>query len=251
MVVGNWKMNKTNSETKDYIKQLKSLIKPADMKETSVALCVPFTAVSQTAELLSGTGIMVGAQNMCYENSGAYTGEISAAMLRDAGARCVILGYSERRRYYGETYEDINIKVLKALSEQLLPIISVGETLPERENYKTETVIRKQVAAILAGVPSDCLQDVIVAYEPVWAIGADKSATVAEVAGGVSDIRNILRELHGGFAAESVHILYGGSMNADNAKELLWRSNIDGGFIGRGSLNPAEFYSIIKTAGMA
>ena len=246
IIVGNWKMNKTNAETREYIRAFRALLRPADLERATIALCVPFTAVSLAAELLRGSGVWTGAQNMHFETAGAFTGEISAAMLRDAGARCVILGYSERRRLYGETFEDVNIKVLKSLSERLAPIVCVGETIEQREAFKTEAVVKAQVAAALQRVPAEWVQNVIIAYEPVWAIGTGRCASVSEAAGAATDIRSMIREMHGGETAEAVNIIYGGSMNAANAAALLEKPEIDGGFIGRGSLKPSDFYDIIN-----
>ncbi len=246
IIAGNWKMNMTASDTKKFADDIKAIMPRA--KWCDVVVCVPFVNIPAALKAFKDLRISVGAQNMFYEKSGAYTGEVSADMLKDLGVKYVIIGHSERRQYFGETDFTVNKKVLAALEAGLHPIICVGESLEQRELGVTMELIAYQVKAALAGVPADKMRHVVIAYEPLWAIGTGKTAT-AEQAGEVCQaIRAVIRKLYGAHVARSVTIQYGGSMNAKNAAELLAQPDVDGGLIGGASLKPADFVEIINAA---
>jgi triosephosphate isomerase len=246
VIAGNWKMNKTASEavtlTKDIIAQVG--------RETSVdiVLCPPFTALSAVAHVLEGQTVKLGGQNMHPEKNGAYTGEVSAEMLRTLYVTHVILGHSERRTYFAETDAFINRKVLTALANELKPILCVGETLAEREAGSTLAVVQRHVEGGLAGVKPEQITTVIIAYEPVWAIGTGKVATTAQAQEVHAFIRDLLTKLYGAPLAQKVRILYGGSMKPANAAELLAEKDIDGGLIGGASLEAKSFIELVKAA---
>ncbi len=247
MIAGNWKMNKTAQDgvtlTREILDELG--------RETSldVVLCPPFTALESVGRTLEGqSGVKLGAQNMHPEKGGAFTGEISAEMLRTLYVTHVILGHSERRQYFGETDEFINKKVLAALANELRPILCVGETLAEREAGSTLAVVQRQLEAALAGVKAEQITTVIIAYEPVWAIGTGKVATTAQAQEVHAFIRELLTKLHGPALAQKVRILYGGSMKPSNAPELLAQKDIDGGLIGGASLESRSFVELVKAA---
>ncbi|MBI2813717.1 MAG: triose-phosphate isomerase [Opitutae bacterium] len=249
VIAGNWKMNKTAAEavtlTQDIIEAIG--------RETSVdiVLCPPFTALAAVAHELEGQAVRLGAQNMHPEKSGAYTGEISAEMLRTLYVTHVILGHSERRTYFAETDAFINKKVLAALAHELKPILCVGETLTEREAGTTLAVVQRHVESGLAGVTKEQITSVIVAYEPVWAIGTGKVATTAQAQEVHAFIRDLLTKLYGAPLAQKVRILYGGSMKPSNAAELLAEKDIDGGLIGGASLEARSFIDLVKAADAA
>ncbi len=246
VIAGNWKMNKTAGEavtlTKDIIAEVG--------RETSVdiVLCPPFTALAAVAHELEGQAVKLGGQNMHPEKNGAYTGEISAEMLRTLYVTHVILGHSERRTYFGETDAFINKKVLTALANELKPILCVGETLAEREAGSTLAVVQRHVEGGLAGVKPEQITTVIIAYEPVWAIGTGKVATTAQAQEVHAFIRDLLTKLYGAPLAQKVRILYGGSMKPSNAAELLAEKDIDGGLIGGASLEAKSFIELVKAA---
>ena len=246
IIAGNWKMNKTMTETRAFAEDFKALLgKP---KWCEVVLCVPAVNISTALRLFKDTRVAIGAQNLHYEASGAYTGEVSAEMLKDLGVKYVIIGHSERRQYYNETDFTVNKKVHAALDAGLRPIVCVGESLEQRELGVTMELIAYQVKAALAGVPAEQMRHVVIAYEPIWAIGTGKTAT-AEQAGEVcQSIRTVIRKLYGARLARAVTIQYGGSMNAKNAAELLAQEDVDGGLIGGASLKPADFMEIINAA---
>lgn len=245
MIVGNWKMDKTPEEAERLINSIKSKL---DELACKVVLCVPFVDLHIAKEATLGTRIKIGAQNCHFEQSGAYTGEISARMLKALSVEYVILGHSERRAYFNENDEMINKKVKAALAEGLNVVFCVGETLRERELNITSEKISLQVKAGLTGVSAEELQNVSVAYEPVWAIGTGKTAT-KELANEVcGEIRELLASLYGERTTSEVPILYGGSVNAENARDLLSMEHIDGGLIGGASLNADEFLQIINSA---
>jgi len=246
LVIGNWKMYKTISETASYMQRLKSMLNSGDLERANAVFCVPFTSIAAAVQSVGINGVFIGAQDMHHETEGPYTGEISAAMLMNAGARFVILGYSERRRDYGETFKDVNLKAAAALEAGLSPIICVGETLSDRDNFRTQQVLEYQTVTTLRKIPERYIKNVVIAYEPVWAIGTDRYASVAEASGAIMDIRSVIREMYGGRASEDVQMIYGGSVNAFNARNLLATPNIDGVFIGRASLNPVDFYNVLK-----
>ena len=246
IIAGNWKMNMTASETKQFAEELKKIMPRAKWCETLI--CVPSCNITTAMKAFKDLRVSVGAENLHYEKSGAYTGEVSADMLKDLGVKYVIVGHSERRQYFCETDQIVNKKVHAALNAGISPIICVGESLEQRETGITESLIAMQVKSALYGVPADKLRRCIIAYEPIWAIGTGKTAT-AEQAGEVcSYIRAIIRELYGARVARSVTIQYGGSMNPSNAAELLAQPDIDGGLIGGASLKPEQFVAIINAA---
>ena len=246
IIAGNWKMNKTATETKAFAEELKSLLPKA--KRCDVVVCVPTCNISVAVKAFKDMRVSVGAENVFYENSGAFTGEVSAPMLKDLGVKYVIVGHSERRQHFGETDYTVNKKVLSALDAGLYPIICVGETLEQREQGVTMELITLQVKSALAGVPAEKLRKCVIAYEPVWAIGTGKTATAEQAAEVCTSIRATVRYLYGARIARSITIQYGGSMNPSNAYELLSQADIDGGLIGGASLNPQQFVEIINAA---
>lgn len=246
VIAGNWKMHKSRQEAADFIDELLPLVKDAGCK---IVVCVPFTDLQTVAEALRYSDIHLGAQNCHWAASGAFTGEISPAMLRELGVEFVIIGHSERRQYFGDTDETVNGRLIAALSEELNVILCVGETLAQRESGETHEVISRQVRLALAGVPSKQLCRVIIAYEPVWAIGTGKTAAPQQAGEACGLIRAVIGELYGEAFAETMTIQYGGSMNAQNAEELLAQPDIDGGLIGGASLNATDFADIIEIAG--
>ena len=246
IIAGNWKMNLNAEEAKKFITQLKS--KASQAKWCDVVLCVPFLQIPAAVRAAKHTKIAIGAQNCHFEESGAYTGEISCQMLAEAGVKYVIIGHSERRRDNNETDTTVNKKVLAALQAGLRPIICVGETLEMRDNDVTLDVVRMQVKTALRGVMQDQIRRVTIAYEPIWAIGTGYTAT-SEQAGEVCEaIREVVRQLYGARLARAVSVLYGGSMNTANAAELLAQPDVDGGLIGGASLKTESFEKIIEAA---
>ncbi len=246
IVAGNWKMNKTAVEGVTLVTDLKPLV--AGIDAVDVVVCPPFTTISAVADAVKGTNIAVGGQNMYWEDSGAFTGEVAPGMLLTAGCTYVIIGHSERRTYFGETNETVNNKVKKALAVGLTPIMCVGETLEEREADKTEDVVKSHVEGGLKGLSADEIRKVVLAYEPVWAIGTGKTATPDQAQDVHAFIRGILVKLAGEDAAQAVRIQYGGSMKPDNAAELMSKKDIDGGLIGGAALQAASFAQIVKAA---
>ena len=244
LIAGNWKMNKTATEAVELAKPIIEAI--GNQNDIDVLMCPPFTSISAVSELIGNSTVRVGAQNMSDKVSGAYTGEISAAMLRDLQVSYVILGHSERRSYYGETDAFINRKVLACLENNLKPVLCVGETLEEREAGKVEEVIKTQLVGGLANVPADKAESVVIAYEPVWAIGTGKTATPEQA----QEVHAFIRkELIGllGQVGNAIRILYGGSMKPANADELLAKPDIDGGLIGGAALVAKDFLSLIES----
>lgn len=246
LIAGNWKMNNGISDSISLIESIQKNI--SNIYNVDVLICPPFISLAMLYKIISGSLIRLGAQNMYPESKGAFTGEISYSMLRDCGVSYVILGHSERRAIFGETNEFINQKVLSALNNNLLPILCVGESESERESGKTFKIVDEQISRCLDKVTNDQAKNLTIAYEPVWAIGTGKTAT-PEIAQEVhSHLRNKLEKLFDKKIADSVKILYGGSMKASNAKELLNQADIDGGLIGGASLLASEFCKIIDTA---
>ena len=246
IIAGNWKMNNTLSQTKAFAEELKPIMPRG--KWCNVVLCVPATNIQSAVRLFKDCHIAIGAETCHYEDHGAYTGEITAEMIKEAGAKYVIIGHSERRQYYNETDFTVNKKVHAAINAGLFPIICVGESLEQRETGVTNEWIALQVKSALYGVPADKLRRCIIAYEPIWAIGTGKTAT-AEQAGEVcGNIRATIRSLYGARVARAVTIQYGGSMNPKNAAELLAQPDIDGGLIGGAALKPEQFVDIINAA---
>lgn len=243
VIAGNWKMNMLPDEAINYITELTPLVKDT---ENEVILCVPYTDLFYSLLNAQGTNIKIGAQNMHWEEKGAYTGEVSAKMLKSIGVEYVIIGHSERRQYFAETDETVNKKVKTALANDLKPIICVGETLEEREQGITEKIITNQIEKALAEIPGTDLEKIIIAYEPIWAIGTGKTATKEDANDTIKQIRNKLSEMYGQNEANGVIIQYGGSVKASNAKELFEMSDIDGGLVGGASLKADEFSKIVN-----
>jgi len=245
MIAGNWKMNKTPTETRALINELKPRISTS---KVDVVLCVPSISILPAVELTQGTGILIGAQNMYFKDKGAYTGEISSEMIKDAGAKYLIVGHSERREYFNETDDKVNMKITKAIRDGLIPILCCGETLSERESGKAIEKVRNQIVTALKGIALEDITKVIIAYEPIWAIGTGKVATAAQAEEVCKEIRNVVANAYSTESAEEIRILYGGSMNEKNAEELLCKEDIDGGLIGGASLTTA-FADIVDIAG--
>lgn len=243
VIAGNWKMNMLPNETLSFIEALAPRVKNS---EAEVILCVPYTDLFYALLAAQETNIKIGAQNMHWEDSGAYTGEVSAKMLKSIGVEYVILGHSERRQYFAETDETVNKKVKKALEEGLKPIVCVGETLEQREAEKTDEVIGKQIEIGLGGLKETDFATLIIAYEPIWAIGTGKTATSEQANETIRAIRKKIVEMYGNEVASNVIIQYGGSVKSANAKELFTTSDIDGGLVGGASLKVEEFEKIIN-----
>jgi triosephosphate isomerase len=243
IVAGNWKMNKTAHEAKALVAEIKAALGGFDAVEC--VLCPPFTDLWVAKDGIEGSPIALGAQNVHWEKAGAFTGEISADMLKEKGVTYVILGHSERRQYFGETDETVNRRARAALAAGLKPIVCVGELLAEREAGSTFTVIERQVRAGLNGLTGADWEKLVIAYEPVWAIGTGKTATSAQAQEVHAFIRKLLRELAGA-AGDGIRIQYGGSMKPDNARELMGQPDIDGGLIGGAALQAASFVAIVK-----
>lgn len=242
IIAGNWKMNKTPSEAVELVNLLKDLVKNDDV---DVVYCVPAIDIVPVVEATKGTNVVVGAENMYFEESGAYTGEISAAMLVDAGVKYVIIGHSERRDYFKEDDVLLNKKVKKAFEAGITPILCCGESLEQRELGVTMDWIRLQIKSDLAGVTADQVKSMVIAYEPIWAIGTGKTATSDQAQEVCKGIRDLIAEIYDTDTAEAVRIQYGGSMNAGNAAELLAKPDIDGGLIGGASLK-ADFGQVVN-----
>ncbi len=245
VIAGNWKMNNTPAQTTALINEMKPLVAGADCE---VVLCVPFVDIAAAVEAAKGSNIKIGAENVHFKASGAYTGEISADMLVAAGVEYVVIGHSERRQYFGETDQTVNLRSLAALNAGLKAIICVGETLEQRELGYTETLLKYQTKMALTNVTKEQLKNVIIAYEPVWAIGTGVTATADQADEGNGFVRAAIAEAYGADVAETVTVQYGGSMNAKNAEELVSKVNVDGGLIGGASLKAADFSVIVKAA---
>lgn len=244
IIAGNWKMNKTAAETARLIGEIRSALEGVSGVERVV--CPPYTSLAAAAEALKGSSIVLGAQNVHWEATGAFTGEISVDMLREAGVRFVLVGHSERRRYFGETDETVNRRVRAALTGKLHAIVCVGETLKEREADTTRDVIERQVRAAVDGLAAPDWERMVLAYEPVWAIGTGRTATAAQAQDVHAFIRSLLKDVAGVEIAERVRIQYGGSMKPENAAELLAQPDIDGGLIGGAALQADSFAAIAK-----
>jgi len=242
IIAGNWKMNKTPSEAVALIEELKPLVANDDV---DVVFCVPAIDIIPAVEATKGTNIAIGAENLYFEESGAYTGEIAPNMLVDAGVKYVIIGHSERREYFAETDETVNKKVLKAIEHNLTPIICCGESLTQREQGITIDWIRMQIKIALLGVSADQAKNVVIAYEPIWAIGTGKTATSNQAEEVCKAIRDLIAEIYDAATADAIRIQYGGSMNAGNAAELMAKPDIDGGLVGGASLK-ADFGQIVN-----
>jgi triosephosphate isomerase len=244
IIAGNWKMNKTAAEAVELVRELRRLV--IDVDQVEIVVCPPFVALSSVAEALAGTKIKVGAQNMYWEEKGAYTGEISASMLSGL-CTYVIIGHSERRQYFGETNETVNKKVKAALAHKLVPIMCVGENLAQYEANETGEVVSRQVREGLAGLTVEQAQSIVIAYEPIWAIGTGKAATGTGANSVVAlNIRGPLSELFGEAAAQSIRVQYGGSVTPANIAEFMQMPDLDGALVGGASLKAPDFAEIVK-----
>ena len=243
VIAGNWKMNMLPNEAIDYIQAFEPLVKDS---KNEVILCVPYIDLFYCLMNAQGTNIKIGAQNVHFEETGAYTGEVSAKMLKSIGVEYVIIGHSERRQYYNETDESVNKKIKAAFENELKPIVCVGESLDEREAGKTEEIITNQTRLALEGLSKDQVKVTIIAYEPIWAIGTGKTATSEDANNSIKAIRAEIEKLYGAEVSEEVIIQYGGSVKSSNAKELFTTSDIDGGLVGGASLKPEEFSKIVN-----
>lgn len=243
VIAGNWKMNKLPNEAIDFIDRLTPLVKDT---KNEVVVCVPYTDLFYALLTAQGTNIKIGAQNMHFEEKGAYTGEVSAQMLKSIGVEYVIIGHSERRQYFNETDETVNKKVKTAFKHELKPIVCVGETLEQREAGKAEEIITKQTEKALEGLTDEQVQNTIIAYEPIWAIGTGKTATSEDANNAIKAIRDKICQIYGQNVGKSIIIQYGGSVKSANCKELFTTSDIDGGLVGGASLDPEEFAKIIN-----
>ena len=242
IIAGNWKMNMTPREAEDFINCIKDKV---NSEKNDVVFCVPYTDLTAALSLLQGANISVGAQNMYYADKGAYTGEISAPMLAELGVKYVIIGHSERRQYFGETDISVNKKVRKALEYNLIPIVCVGESLEQRKQGITIELVRRQVKIALLGISDDQAKNIVIAYEPIWAIGTGETATSDQAEEVCAAIRIVLAEIYNQDTADTIRIQYGGSVNAANAAELFTMPNIDGGLVGGASIKP-EFEKIVN-----
>jgi len=243
VIAGNWKMNMLPNEAIAFIEEFTPLVKDT---ENEVVLCVPYTDLFYALLTAQNTNIKIGAQNMHWEESGAYTGEIAPKMLKSIGVEYVILGHSERRQYFNETDETVNKKLKAAFENELKPIVCVGETLDERESGITAEVITSQTRLALAGLTDEQVKNTIIAYEPIWAIGTGKTATSEDANNSIKEIRKEIEKIYGKDVADCVIIQYGGSVKSVNAKELFNMSDIDGGLVGGASLKPDEFAKIVN-----
>ena len=243
IIAGNWKMNKTPEEASAMIKELAPLVKDSD---TEVVICAPFTALQAVKDAAAGTNIKAGAQNMHWEENGAFTGEVSPVMLKALDIEYVIIGHSERREYFAETDETVNKKVHSAFAHGLTPIICVGETLEQREQGVTRSLVENQTREALKGLTADKVKDCVIAYEPIWAIGTGKTATSEDANQVIGYIRNTVAEIFGQDTAAAIRIQYGGSMKPENAAELMAMPEIDGGLVGGASLKAQDFAKIVN-----
>jgi triosephosphate isomerase len=246
IIAGNWKMYKTSADAVALVNALKTEV--TGITKVEIVVCPTFTVLGSVSGALTGSNIQLGAQNVHWEKEGAFTGEISAAMLKEHGVRYVVVGHSERRQFFGETDAGVNKRAKAALSNGLRPIVCVGETLAEREAGQTEAVVAGQVRGSLAGLGKDDILQTVVAYEPVWAIGTGKTASPAQAQEVHALIRRLLGELFGADVAGKVRIQYGGSVKPDNAKELIGQADIDGALVGGASLKAGDFAAIVKAA---
>lgn len=242
IIAGNWKMNKNHNEAIELINSLKSGI---DTDASDVVVCVPFVDLMAVSEAIKGTKINLGAQNMHFEESGAYTGEISPAMLKELGVKYVIIGHSERRAYFAETDEIVNKKVKKALEHNIIPILCVGESLEERELNITIELVRIQIKKAFAGISAEDAKKVVIAYEPIWAIGTGKVATKEQAQEVCAEVRKVISEIYGKSVSDEIRIQYGGSVTGDSANELFNMPDIDGGLVGGASLKE-DFIKVVN-----
>ncbi|MEI8216865.1 MAG: triose-phosphate isomerase [Eubacteriales bacterium] len=246
LIAGNWKMFKTVEEAKSFALEFKDLKLDKDIE---IVICPTFISIQKLVEEFKGTNIKIGAQNMHYENSGAFTGEISADMLSELGVEYCIIGHSERRQYFNETDETVNLKLIKSLEKNIIPIVCVGENLEQRESGQAEVIVEAQIVKGLIEIAEKKLEGIIIAYEPIWAIGTGVTATNEQANEMIGFIRKTISKYYSQDACEVVKILYGGSVKPENAKELMNMSEIDGALVGGASLKPLEFSKIINFRG--
>ena len=246
IIAGNWKLNKTSLEAIDLVNALKREL--VDITAVDVVVCPPFTALSEVNDVLTDSNIELGAQNLYWDDAGAFTGEVSAPMLKDIGVKYVIIGHSERRQFFGETNETVNKRLKAALKHKLIPIVCVGENLQEREANKTFDVVRNHIEGSLAGLSKDEIKGLVIAYEPVWAIGTGKTATTQQAQEVHKYIRGLLEKMAGFEAAQAVRIQYGGSVKPENTAELISQEDIDGALVGGASLKADSFAAIVKNS---
>lgn len=242
IIAGNWKMNKTIEEAIKLVREIKNNLR--DDVETVV--CVPFTSLYEVKKEIAGTSLKLGAQNMHWEDSGAFTGEISPIMLKEIGVDYVIIGHSERRQYFGETDETVNKKIKSAIKHNITPIVCVGETLEQREANIEKEIVKSQVLKAFSGIEGINIENMVIAYEPVWAIGTGKTASKEDANDMIAFIRNIIMEEYGRETADRVRIQYGGSVNSGNITEIMNQSDIDGALVGGASLKPEEFVKLMS-----
>jgi triosephosphate isomerase len=244
IIAGNWKLNNNTKEALELVNGIKAI--SSNISEVDIVVCPVFTVLSKVSDALKGTNIGLGAQDVYWKDSGAFTGEVSAPLLKDVGCQYVIIGHSERRQFFSETNETVNSKIKAALAQDLTPIVCVGENLQERESNKTFDVVADHVENSLKGFTASEISRMVIAYEPVWAIGTGKTATPGQAQEVHGFIRKLLEKMHGKTIAESVRIQYGGSVKADNIKELISQPDIDGALVGGASLKADSFVGIIK-----
>lgn len=244
IIAGNWKMHKTLEEAKSFVKEVKSLVPPQDKVDS--VICAPALFLGQLVELAEGSELKIGAQNMHFEESGAYTGEISPVALADIGVDYVIIGHSERREMFAETDETVNKKVLAAFKHELTPIVCVGESLAEREAGKTNEIVGDQVKKALAGVDASAVKNIVIAYEPIWAIGTGKSSSPEDANEVCAHIRGVIADIYSDDVANKVRIQYGGSVKPENIKDFLNQPEIDGALVGGASLEPRSFLQLLE-----
>lgn len=242
-IAGNWKMFKTTAQARAFAEEFLSLYEKSDV---NVAICAPFTQLAALKEALGGSGVRLGAQNMHFEESGAFTGEISAEMLAEIGVDYCIIGHSERRMYFGETDETVNKKLHKAFEHGIIPILCVGETLAQRDAGEALSVVEHQIKAAAAGLSAEQIRQLVVAYEPIWAIGTGRTATEEQANEMCGHIRSVLASLYGEENSEETVIQYGGSVKPENASSILNMEEIDGALVGGASLNPGDFIKIVN-----
>ena len=246
IIAGNWKLNKTSKEAAELVTLLKREL--IDVTDVDIVVCPPFISLGIVKDILQDTNISVGAQNLYWEDNGAFTGEVSAPMIKGEGAEYVIIGHSERRQFFAETNQTVNKRIRAALRNSLIPIVCIGEVLEERESGKTMKVIEKQVRECFDGYSADEMKAMIIAYEPVWAIGTGKTATAAQAQEVHKFIRNQIVTMHDEDIAEAVRIQYGGSVKPENTAELVGQPDIDGALVGGASLKASSFASIVQSA---
>jgi len=244
LIAGNWKMFKTVAETVKHVKALRALVK--DITNVEIVVAPPFPSIHAAADALRGSNVFVAAQNLYWEREGAFTGEVSAPMIKEAGAELVIIGHSERRTLFGETDATVNRKIGAAFASALTPIVCIGETLDQRERNETLDVIDRQIKGGLDGVTSEQLVRLVIAYEPVWAIGTGRNATPAQAGDAHSHIRQRLRQWLGVEAADRCRVIYGGSVKPENIRDLIAQPDVDGALVGGASLDVQAFFEILK-----